>query len=158
MSDSTVTAEMRAVWEDDWPRIWHAVAVNAGLDSEPNEFEQLQNTADGSAERAALLRRLIGPTWRDDFGDSAFADPSYDIWVQKGFDAHRSQIPEKLQNSPERRDLAALIPAWRAGLTKIVTIPCRGEFTQRISPHALLTTDETRHDSDAYLRALATFD
>jgi hypothetical protein len=157
VSDSAVRAEMRTAWEDGWARIWHAVAAHAGLESGPHQFERMQNTPDGSAERADLLRRLIGPTWRDEFGDSAFADPSYDIWVQDGFDAHRSSIPRKLQDSPERRDLAALIPAWRGGLTTIVTIPCRGEFTQRISPNALLITDETRDDSDAYQRALATF-
>jgi hypothetical protein len=157
VSDSAVTAEMRAEWEEDWARIWHAVAAHAGLESDPHQFEQMRNTADGSPERADLLRRSTGPTWRYEYGDSAFADPSYDIWVQDGFDAHRSSIPNKLQDSPERRDLAALIPAWRAGLTKIVTIPCRGEFTRKISPNALLMTDEIHHDSDAYQRALATF-
>ena len=117
----------------------------------------MRNASDGSPERADLLRRLTGPTWHNGYGDSAFAEPSYAIWVQDGFDAHRSSIPKMLQDSPERRDLAALSSAWRAGLTKIVTIPCRGEFTRRISPNALLMTGETRHDSDAYQRALATF-
>ena len=62
-----------------------------------------------------------------------------------------------LEDAPERRDLVALIPAWRAGLTKIVTIPCVGEYVRRLGPHGLLMTDATREDSDAYRRALGSF-
>ena len=62
-----------------------------------------------------------------------------------------------LENSPERRDLEALIPAWRAGLTKVVTIPCRGDHTRRVGDNALLVTDETRADSERDRRALAAF-
>ena len=46
---------------------------------------------------------------------------------------------------------------YDAGLTKIVTIPCRGEFAGRISDHALLMTEGVRADSAAYRRALASF-
>jgi hypothetical protein len=66
-------------------------------------------------------------------------------------------MPTRLEDQPERRDLAALIPAWRAGLTTIVTIPCAGEFTLRIGENALLTTAATREDSDSYRRALSMF-
>ena len=62
-----------------------------------------------------------------------------------------------LEDHPERRDLPTLISAWRAGLTKIVTIPCSGEFTRRVSKNALLVTAGTREDSDSYRRALSTF-
>lgn len=60
--------------------------------------------------------------------------------------------------SPEHRDLDALIRAWRTGLTKVVTIPCRGEFSRKITDNALLMTDATRADSSAYQRALSSFD
>ena len=36
----------------------------------------VQETADGSPERAALLREIVGPDVRDHFGHDAFADPS----------------------------------------------------------------------------------
>lgn len=53
--------------------------------------------------------------------------------------------------------LDALIPAWREGLTKIVTIPCRGSCTHRIGEHALLMTEETRNDPIRYAAALDNF-
>lgn len=37
-------------------------------------FEELTRTADGSKERAELIRRLHGPTWRERFGDTAFTE------------------------------------------------------------------------------------
>ena len=100
---------------------------------------------------------MIGPTWRDDFGDSAFDHDSLRDWFQLGMDAHLAAMPKRLEDQPERRDLPILIPAWRAGLTKIVTIPCAGDFTRRIGDHALLITSATRQDSDSYRRALSTF-
>ena len=58
---------------------------------------------------------------------------------------------------PEHRDLDALIRAWRAGLTIVVTIPCQGEFSRKITDNALLMTDTTRADSSTYQRALNSF-
>ncbi|GAA1953815.1 hypothetical protein GCM10009717_19670 [Agromyces allii] len=66
-------------------------------------------------------------------------------------------LPTSAEEQPERRSLDALITAWRHGLTKIVTIPCRGSFTRVIGPHALLITDETRADADAFSTALDQF-
>ncbi|MDP3951002.1 hypothetical protein [Microbacterium sp.] len=120
-------------------------------------FDELQTTAYGSTERADLLHRIIGPTWRDEFGDSAFDHRSYSTWSQSGMDAYLAAMPRRLEEEPERRDLSALIPAWRAGLTKIVTIPCVGEFTRTVGESALLMTAATRDESDRYRRALSTF-
>jgi hypothetical protein len=50
-----------------------------------------------------------------------------------------------------------VIPAWKAGLMKIVEIPCRGTFTRRSSPNALLVTAETRADDERYRQALSLF-
>lgn len=61
VSDSAVTPEMRTAWEDAWARIWHAVAAHAGLESDSYQFEPMRVTADGSTDRADLLRGLIGP-------------------------------------------------------------------------------------------------
>lgn len=156
VQDPAVSAETRDEWETAWPGIWHAAVAHAGQDSDPRLFDELQNTADGSTERADLLHRIIGPSWRDDFGDSAF-DDSYRTWSQRGMDAHVKAMRKQLEDQPERRDLPALIPAWRAGLTKVVTIPCSGEFTRRVGENALLTTAATRENSDSYRRALSTF-
>ena len=154
---SVVPETVRIEWQAAWPRIWRAAAAHAGHEPERDLFGQLQQTADGSAERAVLLRRLIGPNWHDEFGDMAFADNAYSVWANSGMESLRAARRTKVRDSPERRDLVALVPAWRAGLTKIVTIPCIGEFTQKLAGHALLVTDATRDDSAAYRRALTSF-
>lgn len=147
----------RTAWAAAWPRIWHAAVRHAAREDDPGLLERLSRAPHGSADRAALFRHLIGPTWRDAFGDDVFEDPSYSAWTERGSERHRASIPRALEEAPERRDLDALVRAWRAGLTKIVTIPCHGEFVRRISDHAVLMTDEVRADSAAYRSALASF-
>lgn len=148
---------VRAQWEGAWARVWGAVVAHAGKEPDPRLFEQLLQTSDGSPERQSMLDDMVGPTWEDEFGRGVFADPSYLVWEQDGVDAHIATRREVLENSPERRDLEALIPAWRAGLTKVVTIPCRGDHHRRVGDNALLVTDEARADSARYRRALAAF-
>ncbi|WP_425881855.1 hypothetical protein [Micromonospora sp. DT81.3] len=157
VTGGTSTPATRGAWEEAWPRIWDGAAAHAGAEADPSQFERLGLTGPGSIERAELLRRMVGPTWRDEFGDDAFADDSYNRWLQIGMDAHLAKLPISLEDHPERRDLAVLIPAWRAGLTKVVTIPCAGEYVHRVGAHGLLMTDGTREDSDAYRRALRSF-
>lgn len=137
--------------------MWEEVLAHAGTEPDPRRFEQLHGTAGGSPERSALLEELIGPSPVDEFGLDAFEDRSYQDWEQRGMAAHIASRPHALENSPERRDLDSLIPAWRAGLVKVVTIPCRGEHTRRVGKQALLVTDETRADSGRYRRALEFF-
>ncbi|WP_435748673.1 hypothetical protein [Microbacterium sp. PMB16] len=156
-AERVVDDAVRAEWERAWPRVWEAVVAHAGKESDPRLFERLRETADGSPERASLLTELMGPGWGDEFGRDVFDDRSYRDWVQQGHDAVAASRRVALEDTPERRDLEALIPAWRAGLTKIVTIPCRGDHDRRIAPNALLVTDETRADSGRYRRALTAF-
>lgn len=151
------TATQHSAWEEAWSRIWHAAVRHAGREDDHEAFERLHGTAPGSPGRAELFTQIIGPTWRDEFGDKAFEDSSYAAWSQRGWDRHRASSPPALDEAPERRDLEALIPAWRAGLTKVVTIPCRGEFVRRISDRALLLTEAVRAESVAYRRALSSF-
>lgn len=147
----------RARWEGAWVRIWRAVAGHAAQEHDPRLFDQLQWTQAGSPQREDLLRQIVGPNWGDEFDRDVFRDPSHLDWEQAGMTAFVASRPHALENSPERRDLDALIRAWRAGLTKIITIPCQGEYTRKLGPHALLMTDASRADSDAYRRALASF-
>ena len=152
-----VNPAVRVAWEEAWPRVWSEVAAHAGSESDPQLFDQLRDTADGSSERASILRSMVGPSWRDEFGEDVFNDRSYREWQQRGRDASLAPPHDTLENSPEWRNLDALVPAWRAGLTKIVAIPCVGEYTRRISVNALLVTDGTRADSEKYQRALTSF-
>ena len=144
-------------WEQTWPRLWRAVTQHAGRDQDPGQFERLQRTANGSPERLQILHEIVGPSWRDEFGDAVFDDPSYREWSQRGTDRQISAMRQPGAESPEHRDLDALIRAWRSGLTKVVTIPCQGEFSRRITDNALLMTDTTRADSSTYQRALNSF-
>lgn len=152
-----VTDATRSEWADAWPALWAEVAAHAGAVPDPRVFDDLQRSADSSTERWDLLRQLTGPVWRDRFGDEVFDDEAYRIWGRRGFDAHLAALPGTMNDSPERRDLDVLVPAWRRGLTKVVTIPCRGVYTRTLRPSALLVTDETRNRSASYREALAGF-
>ncbi|MBC7761683.1 MAG: hypothetical protein H7201_07775 [Candidatus Saccharibacteria bacterium] len=136
--------------------MWESCLHHAGQVRDGALFEQLRGTADGSAERAELLHQLIGPTWRDEFGDEAFTD-QYQAWNLANFNA-RSQLPQRpLDEDPERVSLADLIPAWHAGLRTIVVIPCLGSYTRVIGQQALVMTAETRDDPNRYSQALKQF-
>ena len=73
------------------------------------------------------------------------------------FELQARRQPRSLEEEPERMSLDALIPAWQAGLTKIVTIPCRVSYTHRIGERALLMTEGTRNDPNRYAAALDQF-
>ena len=160
LSDTPASAQLEsdastepAHWRSAWPDLWKACVRHAGLLQDARLFDQLSATANGSAERAELLRRMFGPSWRDAFGDAAFTD-RYHAWTMANFKARQMR---SFEEQPERMSLAALIPAWRAGLGKIVVVPCRGTHTRVIGEHSLLMTAETRDDPQRYSEALAQF-
>ena len=129
---------------------------HAGILHDENNFDQLRETGDGSMERAELLKSLIGPSWRDDFGPEAFTD-QYEVWNRTRAAAQSERFHIPLDEEPERVSLTALIRAWRSGLSKIVSIPCQGSYTRVVGRHALLVTDETRADPRRYSDALKQF-
>ncbi|GAA3860466.1 hypothetical protein GCM10022381_01160 [Leifsonia kafniensis] len=143
-------------WQNDWPAMWEACVRHAGQVRDETLFEQLQGTAFGSAERDELLHQFVGPTWRDKFGDDAFA-AQYETWNLAKLDARSRRRPQPLEDAPEHVSLAALIPAWRAGLSTIVVIPCLSSYTRVIGPHSLIVTSETRDDPNRYSQALKQF-
>ncbi|MHB1234411.1 MAG: hypothetical protein ACYCZK_01930 [Microbacteriaceae bacterium] len=142
-------------WEDAWAELWNAVVHHAAGVIGPSHFEEIRDTADGSPERAELLLQLRGPTWRDRFGDMAF-DESYKPWSKRSYERSR-KWPHSLGQSPERISLNALISAWEAGLSKIITIPCHGEYIRVIRGSTLLMTEATRDTPERYTAALRTF-
>ena len=152
----TDTSDRIGIWQDAWPAMWEACLHHTGQVRGAALFEQLRGTADGSAERAELLHQLIGPSWRDEFGDEAFTD-QYETWSMAKFDARSRRRPQPLEEEPERMSLASLIPAWHAGLSTIVVIPCRDSYTRVIGQHALIVTSETRDDPNLYSHALKQF-
>ncbi|MFK0402211.1 hypothetical protein ACIQTT_07785 [Microbacterium sp. NPDC090225] len=154
---AVLDADTRAHWESAWARLWHAASAHAGQEQDHDGFARLLTMPPGDPDREPLLREMIGPTWRDEFGDGAFDDPSYTDRERSTPEERAAARPHSLADNPEHRDLEALIPAWRAGLTTIVTIPCRGEHTRRVGDNALMVTARTRADSVAYRRALSSF-
>ncbi|WP_422873813.1 hypothetical protein [Curtobacterium sp. RRHDQ66] len=144
----------RAGWSAAWPGLWRACLAHAGSQPDPRAIERLHDPSIPRAERAALLQQVSGPSWQDEFGDVAFTR-RYRQWTSARSD--ELMAPAALQRSPERDCLEVLVPAWRAGLTTIVEIPCRGTSTRRVGPHSLLVTAETRSDPDGYAAALSSF-
>jgi len=104
--------------------------------------------------RETFGKQRIEPRQR--FGDEVFDDDGYRDWVAA--DADR-EVAQQLgyEQSPEYVALPTLVPAWEAGLIKVVTIPCRDEFTRVIGPNALLVTAGTRDDPERYAAALGAF-
>ena len=149
---ATITDSDRIVHQDAWAGLWRSALEHAAAGQDPTLFDRLILTEDGSVERADLLDRLIGPRWGDRFGTDGLGE-SFEQWRAE----QRPEMPTALEDHPERRDLVALVPAWRAGLTTIVTVPCRGEWSRRIGTGCLLTTAATRADSASFRRALSLF-
>jgi hypothetical protein len=153
---SAVARDRVETWRAAWPARWDACVHHAGLIRDPTAFERLRATTGGSQERELMLRELFGPSWREEFGDEALTG-QYTAWAEARFEAQSRRRSHSLDEDPERVSLAALIPAWRAGLSKIVTIPCQGSYTRIIGPHTLLVTEETRNNARTYSEALAQF-
>lgn len=153
----TLEAEEREQWERTWPQVWRAAVAHVGVSQDERVWNDVPSSADGSPERADLLHRITGPRWRDRFGDRALAGDLHRAWMRRADDIASASVPDRLEDHPERRDLEALISAWRAGLKRIVTIPCSTEFTRKVGESTLLLTAETRRSSDHYRRALSTF-
>jgi hypothetical protein len=152
----TLLSDKSADWQEAWPSMWLACLEHAGQIRDPSMFEQLHQTANGSVERLDLLQKLSGPSWRNSYGDEAFTE-RYQTWNQAQFEMSSQRHIRSWDEEPERVTLAAVIPAWQAGMTKVVVIPCRGTYSRVIGQHALLVTAETRADNERYSEALGLF-
>lgn len=63
-------------------------------------------------------------------------------WEKSLQDDHSAPLEER----PERRNLDALIPAWRAGIDSIIVLPYRGYFARRVTRRHLAVSKATRDD------------
>lgn len=143
-----------AAWADGWSEVWRAALGHAALPRDPQMIQRLSTPTLDPALRSTLLDELFGPTWQDTFGDDALT-PDHEVWDTAR--AHERMAPERHRSSPEHDCVDALVPAWRAGLTTIVELPCRGVWSQRVGDHGLAVTTDTRTDRTAYADALRTF-
>ncbi len=152
-----LTEAERSRWTTVWPLLWIRIIEHAGRPTDHGAMERLMDRDLPTEQRKTLLSQVMGPSWRDEFGDAVFEDPSYREWQERSFEAGRSAAPRPLDEQPERRDLEALVPAWRRGLERIVVLACRGPYVWVLGSSALLVTTEIREDSRAYRAALASF-
>ena len=150
--------EDRTEWETAWPGLWAGAVQHAASAPEPALFAALTSDQVGSDERASLVSAYTGPTWSDRFG-AASLGTAFDEWNRAERERRLTvaAAPQGASASPEHLALDALIPAWEAGLTRVVTIPCRGNATRIISDTALLVTEATRRDPIGYVNALRSF-
>lgn len=143
-------------WEQAWPELWREAVRHASAAVSRERIDELSHTEDASPERLAALRALRGASWRERFGDAAL-ERGFPEWSARRLEALARAMRQRLRDTPEHRALPALVAAWQAGLTRIVTLPCRGEHTRVIGASALLVTEETRAEPLAYAAALGTF-
>ena len=151
------SAEARAEWTSGWPALWVAVVKHTGKEFDPALHERLRQTANGSTERLNLLQELVGPSWRDRFGPEALDQSSYREWSHATLQAKLASRHDNLEGNALRRDLDAVVAVWRAGMTKIITIPCNGDYTRQVGDNALLMTEQTITSSVSFRRALGAF-
>ena len=149
-------AEQAPVWEEAWPGLWEECLRHTAHGADPRLLRRLHTTADGSLERAEILSELAGPNWRERFGVAAF-DESFSAWQQTFYEELGKSNAVPLDATPERLALDALVPAWEAGLTRVVTIPCEGDYTRVLEKSAMLVTEETRQEPGRYAAALSAF-
>ncbi len=152
-----LTEAERARWAAVWPSLWRRVVEHAGRPTDHAAMERLMDRDLPFEQRKTVLSQVMGPSWRDECGDAVFEDPSYRAWQERSFEAARSAAPRPLDEQPERRDLDALVPAWRRGLERIVVLACRGPYVRTLGSSALLVTAEVREGSEAYRAALGSF-
>lgn len=151
------SAKELAEWTSAWPSLWTDSLLHAGKEFDPALHQRLSETTNGSRERRDLLQEIVGPSWHDRFGSDALDEGSYRAWNDVMFQVSLVSYPTGLESDPLRRDLDAVIAAWRTGMTKIITIPCHGEYVERVGDNALLITEQTMTARDAFRRALSTF-
>lgn len=153
----SLTDAERDRWTAAWPGVWAAVIAHTGRLHDQEAMDRLMRRDTPLDERAALSTRLSGPSWRDDFGDEVFDDPSYRAWDARSFEAIRSALPRSLESQPERRAVSELASAWSRGLAKVVVLACEGTHVRTLGLQGLLVTAGDRAEDSSYREALAMF-
>lgn len=149
------SAEAPTGWQKAWPELWQGCLSHLTVDTGAL-LQKLQSTADGSPERAKLLGALLGPSWHERFGDESLGAP-FNAWQEERRSAQREESPVPFDATPERLSLHALVPAWEAGLIRVVTLPCRGGYTRAVAGSTLILTEKDHQDPSRYAAALSKF-
>ncbi len=134
-------AELEARWRRDWATAWERFEEPS---IRPPDAERLRLIAETPDEELAGRFFSISSDWLDDRG-------SFDTW-QRGLTRH---VRQRLEDTPERRSLPALVDAWRSGLHTVVELPYATHFAERITARHLVVARITRADPSRYSEALA---
>lgn len=139
------------VWDELWDENLRCEAEGI-----PAGFAEELNRAETTQARAALLGTIQSQRWNDLNTDIPIGVP-FDEWLRDQKAAALAERDQKFEESPERMATDALIDAWQAGLSRIITLPCRGNYSLPVRGTTLLVTDTTRADPDCYATALRAF-
>ena len=134
-------------WEEWWSA---AVAWTAKSDTRGHDLAAVTGP-EGITDRTAF-ELLMPPRLPPDVAASI---------DREALAAWESGLPEytglPLEQTPERRAVAPLAAAWRAGLTTIIVIPVSGEYSATVAANALLVSHATYADPELFAAALLAF-
>lgn len=160
LDDPELTAEGlrrdKAVWERAWIELWEAALAGLTRRRNPGATDAMPASVVDALSDEQVRALWDGDSWRSRFGDDAFT-PGYRAWVD-GLQARRDRLQEQpLGMHAERQVLDELVPAWRRGLTTMITVPCMGTYTRTLGDDTLLLTESAHDDVDQLRAALRQF-
>lgn len=143
-------------WERGWTELWETSLATLARRRRPRVSGAMAAAVVEALSDEEVQALWNGESWRSRFGDAAFT-AGYEAWIGR-LQARRNRFHElPLELQPQRQALDELVPAWRRGLTTIVTIPCSGTYTRTIGDDTLLLTEPAYDDIDQLRAALRLF-
>lgn len=136
--------EWASRWMHAWERAWAWFEIE-DVRHHPPTPELLRSLAPGSP-----LNPSVPPLWQVDHGPAGIDAPALTAWETSLRDDH--SIPAR--QTPEWRNLKALIAAWRSGVESIILLPYHGYYARRVTVRHLAVSKTTRDDPELYARAL----
>lgn len=146
----------KGVWERAWIELWEAALATLTRRRDPSVTDALPASVVDALDDEQVRALWESDSWRSRFGADAFT-PGYRAWIDR-LQARRDRLREQpLALHAERQVLDELVPAWRRGLTRMITVPCAGAYTRTLGDNTLLLTESAHDDADQLRAALRQF-
>lgn len=143
-------------WERAWTDLWEAALARFARRRRPRATDAMAAAVVDALSDEEVHAMWEGESWRSRFGDAAFT-AGYEAWKGR-LRARRDRVHElPLELHAQRQALDELVPAWRRGLTTMITIPCSGTYTRTLGDDTLLLTELVHDDVDQLRAALRLF-
>jgi hypothetical protein len=139
-------ADAQARWGIEWRRAWQEFEPRGGVRTPDAETQRMLDTLTDEELWTATSTRP------SDYWESGVDMDAFTAWQV----SLRPDQTLPLAEHPERRSLAALIAAWRTGLTTIIELPFAGYYATRIDRERIIVSAQTRRSVELYSRALGT--